>query len=59
MAKFEIQRIPSIVLKTVGVGMSITSITMGFIPDVVGVDIRITMLSVGVAALAVAALGEE
>jgi len=59
MAKFEIQRIPSIVLKAVAVGMSVTSIVMGFIPDVVGVGIRITMLSVGLAALAIAALDKE
>ena len=59
MAKFEIQRIPSIVLKAVAVGMSVTSIILGFIPDVVDVDIRITLLSVGLAALAVAALSKE
>ena len=59
MEKFEIQRIPSIVLKAVAVGMSVISIIMGFIPDVVDVGIRITMLSVGLAALAIAALGEE
>ena len=59
MAKFEIQRIPSIVLKAVGVGMSVVSIITGLIPDVVDVDIRITMLSVGVAALAIAALDKE
>ena len=36
MEKSEIQRISSLVLKAVAVGMSIASIVMGFIP---GVDI--------------------
>jgi hypothetical protein len=59
MERPEIQRIPGIVLKAVAVGMSVTSMVMAFIPDVVGADIRITMLSVGLAALAIAALGKE
>lgn len=59
MEKSEIQRIPSIVLKAVAVGMSVTSIVMGFIPDVADVDIRITLLSVGLFTLAVAALQNE
>ena len=59
MEKSEIQRIPSIVLKAVAVGMSVASIVLGFIPDVVDANIRITMLSVGLAALAIAALQKE
>ena len=54
-----IQRIPSLVLKALAVGMSIASIVMGFIPDVGDVDTHITLLGIGLAALAVAALLEE
>jgi len=59
MEKSEIQRISSLVLKAVAVGMSISSIVMGFIPDVTDVDTHITLLSIGLAALAVAALQKE
>ena len=59
MEKSEIQRISSLVLKAVAVGMSIASIVMGFIPDVGDVDTHITLLGIGLAALAVAALQEE
>jgi len=57
--KPETQRIIGLVLKAVAVGMSVASIVMGFIPDVGDVDTHITMLSVGLAALAVAALWQE
>ena len=53
------QNIVSLVLKAVAVGMSIASIVMGFIPDVGDVDTHITLLGIGLAALAVAALQEE
>jgi hypothetical protein len=47
-------------LKAVAVGMSVASIVMGFIPGVVDVDTQLTWLSIGLAALAFAALqGEE
>ena len=59
MKKSEIQRISSLVLKAVAVGMSIASIVMGFIPDVGDVDTHITLLGIGLAALAVAALMKE
>ncbi len=59
MEKAEIQRIPSLVLKAVAVGMSIASIVMGFLPDVADIDTHITLLSIGLAALAVAALQKE
>jgi hypothetical protein len=59
MEKSEIQRITSLVLKAVAVGMSVASIVMGFIPDVADVDAHITLLSIGLAALAVAALQKE
>ena len=59
MEKSEIQRISSLVLKAVAVGMSISSIVLGFIPDVGDVDTHITLLSIGLAALAIAALQDE
>ena len=59
MAKAEISRITGLVLKAVAVGMSIASIVMGFIPDVGDVDTHITLLGIGLAALAVAALQDE
>jgi len=57
--KSEIQRIAGLVLKAVAVGMSIASIVIGFIPDVGDVDTHITLLGIGLAALAVAALQDE
>ena len=59
MKKAEISRITRLVLKAVAVGMSIASIVMGFIPSVTDVNTHITLLSIGLAALAVAALQEE
>ena len=59
MKKSEIQRITRLVLKAVAVGMSVASIVMGFIPDVTDVNTHITLLSIGLAALAVAALQKE
>jgi hypothetical protein len=59
MSKSETQRIVGLVLKAVAVGMSVVSIVMGFLPDVATVDTHITLLSIGLAALAVAALQEE
>ena len=59
MEKSEISRITGLVLKAVAVGMSIASLVMGFIPDVADVNTHITLLSIGLAALAVAALQTE
>jgi putative Mn2+ efflux pump MntP len=59
MSKSETQRIVGLVLKAVAVGMSVVSIVMGFLPDVADVDTHITLLSIGLAALAVAALQKE
>jgi hypothetical protein len=39
--------------------MSVVSIVMGFIPNVADVNTHITLLSIGLAALAVAALQKE
>jgi putative Mn2+ efflux pump MntP len=59
MEKGQTTKIVGIVLKAVAVGMSIASIVMGFLPDVADVDTHITLLSIGLAALAVAALQKE
>jgi hypothetical protein len=52
-------RIVNLVLKAVAVGMSVASLVMGFLPGVASVDTHITLLSIGLAALAVAALQKE
>ncbi|MFN2189707.1 MAG: hypothetical protein ACK2T3_13160 [Candidatus Promineifilaceae bacterium] len=59
MEKSNAQRISSLVLKAVAVGMSVTSIVLGFIPDVADVDTQITLIGIGLAALAIAALQRE
>jgi putative Mn2+ efflux pump MntP len=59
MEKSEISRIVSLVLKAVAVGMSIASLVMGFIPGASEVNTHITLLSIGLAALAIAALQKE
>ena len=53
------KRIINLVLKAVAVGMSIARIVMGFLPDAATVDTHIMLLSIGLAALAVAALQKE
>jgi hypothetical protein len=52
------QNIIKIVLKAVAVGMSVTSIVLGVV-GVVDVETQITLLSIGLAALAIASLSEE
>jgi hypothetical protein len=59
MKKSETQRITGLVLKAVAVGMSIASIVMGLIPETADLDTHITLLGIGLAALAVAALMKE
>ena len=53
------KKITGLVLKAVAVGMSIGSIVMGFIPGAADVDTHITLLGIGLAALAVASLMKE
>ena len=53
------QRIINLVLKAVAVGMSVVSIVLGFLHDAADVDTQITLLSIGVFALALAALQKE
>jgi len=59
MNKPEIARITRLLLKAVAVGMSVSSIVMGFIPGVADADTQVTLLGVGLAALAIAALQQE
>ena len=53
------RKIISLVLKAVAVGMSVVSIVLGFLPDVADIDTQITLLSIGLFALALAALQKE
>jgi putative Mn2+ efflux pump MntP len=55
----ENQNIVTLFLKAVAVGMSVVSIVLGFIPNAGDVNTQITLLSIGLAALAVAALQKE
>jgi hypothetical protein len=53
------QRIINLVLKAVAVGMSVASIVLLFLPDAADIDTHVTLLSIGLFALAVAALQKE
>ena len=54
-----LKKIIPIVLKAVAVGMSVVSIVMGFLPGVTTVETHVTLLSIGLFALALAALQKE
>ncbi len=53
------RRIISLVLTAVAVGMSVVSIVLGFLPDAADIDTHLTLLGIGLFALAVAALQKE
>lgn len=53
------QRIVSLVLKAVAVGMSVSSIVLGFLPEAADIGTQVTLLSIGLFTLAVAALQKE
>ena len=59
MKKSETQRITGLVLKAVALAMGVASIVMGFIPDAADMDTHITLLSIGLAALALNSLMKE
>ena len=59
MKKFETQRITGLVLKAVALAMGVVSIVMGFIPDAADMDTHITLLSIGLVALALSSLMKE
>jgi hypothetical protein len=54
-----LRNIVPIVLKAVAVGMSVVSIVLGILSDVATVETHITLLSIGLFALALAALQKE
>jgi len=54
-----IQHLSQLVLKAVAVGMSVASVVLGFFPEAAGADTRIGLLSLGLAALALAVLAKE
>ncbi len=54
-----IQRIINLVLKAVALGMAVVSIVLGFLPEAADIDTQVTLLSIGLFTLAVAALQKE
>jgi hypothetical protein len=55
----ETKRIINLILKAVALAMAIASIVLGFFPGEATVETHITLLSIGLATLAVAALQKE
>jgi len=53
------QRIINLVLKAVALGMAVVSIVLGFLPGAADASTQITLLSIGLFTLAVAALQKE
>jgi uncharacterized membrane protein (Fun14 family) len=54
-----IQRIINLVLKAVAVGMSVVSIVLGFLPEAADIGTQVTLLSIGLFTLSVAALQKD
>jgi hypothetical protein len=52
-------RIIGLVLKAVALGMAVVSIVLGFLPEAADVSTQVTLLSIGLFALALAALQKE
>ena len=53
------KKIVNLILKAVAMAMAIASIVMGFFPGETTIETHITLLSIGLAALAIAALQKE
>jgi hypothetical protein len=53
------EKIIGLVLKAVALAMGVASIVMGFIPEAADMDTHITLLSIGLAALALNSLMKE
>jgi hypothetical protein len=53
------QGILSLVLKAVALGMAVVSIVLGFLPGVADTSTQVTLLSIGLFALALEALQKE
>ena len=54
-----VPRIIGLVLKGVALGMAVVSIVMGFLPEAADVSTQVTLLSIGLFALALDALQKE
>lgn len=54
-----VPRIIGLVLKGVALGMAVVSIVLGFLPEAADVSTQVTLLSIGLFALALAALQKE
>jgi hypothetical protein len=52
-------RIIGLVLKAVALGMAVVSIVLGFLPEAADVSTQVTLLSIGLLTLALAALQKE
>ena len=57
--KNDTQRIVSLVLKAVALGMAVVSIVLGFLPEAADIGTQVTLLSIGLFTLSVAALQKE
>jgi hypothetical protein len=55
----EAPRIINLVLKAVALGMAVVSIVMVFLPQAANISTQVTLLSIGLFALALAALQKE
>jgi hypothetical protein len=53
------QKIIGLVLKAVALGMAVVSIVLGFLPEAADISTQVTLLSIGLFALALAALQKE
>jgi hypothetical protein len=53
------QRIINLVLKAVALAMAVVSIVLGFLPDAADISTQVTLLSIGLFTLSVAALQKE
>ena len=53
------QRIISLVLKAVALGMAVVRIILGFLPEAADIGTQVTLLSIGLFTLSVAALQKE
>jgi hypothetical protein len=53
------QKIVGLVLKAIALGMAVVSIVLGFLPDAADVSTQVTLLSIGLFALALDALQKE
>ena len=54
-----VPRIIGLVLKAVALGMAVVSIVLGFLPEAADVSTQVTLLSIGLFALALDALQKE